>query len=627
MKENLKTSQGAPAAPANPGLCSHLQNQDLRQTVLITGATGFLGEYLVRRLTGEYRVLALGRNRERGRKLEAMGAVFCPGDFTDTETCSQYFKDVEYVIHAGALSSVWGKWEDFYHTNVTGTNVVAKLCSENGIRRLVYISSPSVYTCKKDQYHIREEQAPGENNLNFYIRSKLLAEEVIQDWHKKGLETVILRPRGLIGIGDTSLVPRLMRANSRIGIPLFRGGGNLIDLTCVENAAEACRLALTAEKAPGGIFNITNGEPAKFRTLLEQFLEASGESPHYRNLPFPLVYGMAAFLEWLYRFLKLPGEPPLTRYTVCTLGFAQTMDISRARELLGYRPQKTLAQSIQEYGRWQKGIPESPGLVEKASLYHCGSCTNRLDVIFAGMPRKKRKFPASAVLIRHSRLGNILFDTGYSRKIFQGKPLLKLYRFMNPVSVKAGETIAEKLRKDGINPADVKTIILSHAHPDHCGGLYQFTDYELIASRQVLETLRRPSARKLVFKSLLPSRKSIRRMRLPGVPLKEHFLCRYFTQVYDLFEDGSIIGVSLPGHCAGQLGIWIPDLNLFLAADACWGRDFVRAVPRMRLIPRLIQDSFHSYEDTLGRICRMKKEHPEIKVVFTHQRGKEKTYG
>ena len=78
MKENLKTSQGAPAAPANPGLCSHLQNQDLRQTVLITGATGFLGEYLVRRLTGEYRVLALGRNREKGIKLEAMGALFCP---------------------------------------------------------------------------------------------------------------------------------------------------------------------------------------------------------------------------------------------------------------------------------------------------------------------------------------------------------------------------------------------------------------------------------------------------------------------------------------------------------------------------------------------------------------------
>ena len=50
-----------------------------KNTVLITGATGFLGEYLVRRLTKEYRVLAMGRNREQGRKLEGLGAVFCPG--------------------------------------------------------------------------------------------------------------------------------------------------------------------------------------------------------------------------------------------------------------------------------------------------------------------------------------------------------------------------------------------------------------------------------------------------------------------------------------------------------------------------------------------------------------------
>lgn len=602
------------------------KNLETKETVLITGATGFLGEYLVRRLVGEYRVLALGRNREKGKLLEAMGALFCPGDFTDDKTCCHYFKNVQYVIHAGALSSVWGKWEDFYKTNVTGTDNVARLCMENGVRRLVYISSPSVYTCKKDQYHIREEQAPRENHLNFYIRSKLLAEELIQGWHKKGLETVILRPRGLIGIGDTSLVPRLMRANRRIGIPLFNGGHNLIDLTCVENAADACRLALTAEKAPGGVFNITNGEPREFRELLEQFLTASGESPRYRNLPFPLIFCLAAFLEWLYRLLKLPGEPPLTRYTACTLGFAQTMDISRAREILGYRPQKALADSIREYGRWLTGIPEKPGLIEKASLYHCGSCTNRLDIIFRGMPRKKRRFPASAVLIRHRSLGNILFDAGYSREIFRGGLLLKLYRLVNPVSLKTGETIAEKIRKEGTDPGSVKTIILSHAHPDHCGGLSQFADYELIASKEVLESLQKPSPRSLVFKSLLPDPGSIRRMRLPGVPLKEHFLCRIFPQVYDLLGDGSIIGVLLPGHCKGQLGIWLPDLNLFLAADACWGSDLIRATPRMRLFPRLIQHNFRTYQDTLYRICRMKKEYPDIRVVYTHQRGKEQTY-
>ena len=206
-----------------------------KKTVLVTGATGFLGEYLTQRLTKRYRVLALGRNREKGKRLEEQGAVFCPGDFTRRESCARYFQGVDYVIHAGALSTVWGEWEDFYRTNVLGTELVAALCRENGVKRLVYLSSPSIYTGKEDQYHIREDQAPEQNNLNYYIKSKLMAEAILRKWEKKGLETVILRPRGLIGIGDTSLVPRILTANAKTGIPLFREGRNLVDLTSVEN--------------------------------------------------------------------------------------------------------------------------------------------------------------------------------------------------------------------------------------------------------------------------------------------------------------------------------------------------------------------------------------------------------
>ena len=385
------------------------------ETVLVTGATGFLGEYLVRRLVGKYRVLALGRNRDRGRRLEAYGAVFCPGDFTRRESCACYLKEADYVIHAGALSSVWGKWEDFYRTNVAGTDLIARLCREYGVRRLVYLSSPSIYTCREDRYEIREEDAPERNELNYYIRSKLMAEERIRWWNRKGLETVILRPRGLIGPGDTSLVPRLLRANQGVGIPLFNGGHNLVDLTGVENAALACELALTAKGASGGVFNITNGEPTEFRVLLERFLKAIGERPHYRRLPFGLVYGAAGVLEKVYGILGLSGEPPLTRYTVCTLGHAQTMDIRRAGKILGYRPEKTLEESIREYGLWWRGQQERkdhgggngnltekdaagkgqdvltrPGKVTEVKLYRCGSCVNDLSIAFQGMPREKR---------------------------------------------------------------------------------------------------------------------------------------------------------------------------------------------------------------------------------------------
>lgn len=620
--------------------------QNEKETVLVTGATGFLGEYLVRRLAGEYRVLAMGRNAEKGKRLEELGAVFCPGDFTDKKSCKKYFQNVRYVIHAGALSSVWGSWEDFYRTNVLGTKVVAQMCRNYGVKRLVYVSSPSIYSGTQDRCQIREEQAPEKNELNYYIKSKLMAEHALlrEQPEKQPLEIVILRPRGLIGIGDTSLVPRLLRANSGIGIPLFRGGKNLVDMTSVENVALACRLAMTAEGAAGQVFNITNGEPTEFKVLLEQFLRAAGEEPHYKRLPFSAMYCAAAMMEGWYRLFRLPGEPALTRYTVCTLGFSQTMDISRAEKILGYRPEKTLKESISEYGAWWKAQKErnreeyrkerGPSLITEVKLYHCGSCTNNLAVMFRGKPWEKRRFPAMAARLRHKELGDILYDTGYSEQIFRGGLPLKLYRFFNPVELASDQTIAAKLAADGIRTEDIGHIILSHAHPDHIGGISAckgkspaFSGYELTATGEVLAAIKKPRLHALTFSGMLPEKKCISRLHKPEKRLTDHFLCQYFEQVYDLFGDGSIIGVQLEGHCKGQLGVWIPDMSLFLAADACWGRDLIRETSRMRLIPRLIQNNYKDYKDTLRRICRLKREHPEIRIVFSHDRGREKSYG
>lgn len=325
------------------------------EKVLVTGATGFLGKYLTEQLLADgYEVWALGRNKKAGEVLTRMGAKFCEEDFTKKEACAEYFKGVDYVVHAGALSTVWGAWEDFYNTNVAGTRNVCEFCVEYGIKRMVYISSPSVYSGKEHRFDIKETEYDKTNELNFYIKSKILSEEVIKEYCEKGLNAVTLRPRGLIGIGDTSLIPRILSANEKIGIPLFNGGENYVDITCVENVAYAAALALRAEAISGEVFNITNGEPTKFKQILEQFLAAIGEEPKYLKLPFGLVYGIASLLETVYRVFRKKGEPMLTRYTVCTLAFSQTLNIEKAKEKLGYTPKITLAEGIEAYGEWWK---------------------------------------------------------------------------------------------------------------------------------------------------------------------------------------------------------------------------------------------------------------------------------
>ena len=159
-------------------------------------------------------------------------------------------------------------------------------------------------------------------------------------------ELVILRPRGLVGAGDPSLVPRLIDVHRRVGIPLFDGGRNLIDITAVENVALALRLALTAGDAAGGVYNISNGDPRPFRDLLAGLLSRLGEPPRFRRLPRRAAWALAATLETLYGALPGRPEPPLTRYTLTTIAYSQTLDISRARDELGYAPAVSIDEAL-----------------------------------------------------------------------------------------------------------------------------------------------------------------------------------------------------------------------------------------------------------------------------------------
>ena len=316
--------------------------------ILVTGATGFLGKYVIDELLAhDYTIVAFGRNEMIGKTLENERVQFVKGDLSSIEELRQAFQSVDAVVHAGALSTAWGPWKAFYQANVVGTQNILELCREYAVKRLVYVSSPSIYTAGKDQLNIMESDAPKENHLNNYIRSKLASEKLFSDY--PDVPSIILRPRGLFGVGDTSILPRVLRLSRKIGIPLIRGGEQLMDMTCVENVALAIRLALEAKEAHGQVYNITNGEPKTFKYLIETTLKGLGEPIRYRKLPAGLVAGVAYSLEGVYRFFQLKAEPPLTRYTYYLLRYSQTLDIQKAQTDLGYYPKMTIEEGIDNY--------------------------------------------------------------------------------------------------------------------------------------------------------------------------------------------------------------------------------------------------------------------------------------
>lgn len=321
--------------------------------VLVTGATGFLGKYLVEELINNgYEVVAQGRKENILNNLKEQYKVnILKCSLNEIKNIDM---NIDCVIHAAALSTVWGKWQDFYDSNVLGTENVIKFCLKNNVRRLIYVSSPSIYSAKFDRFNIKEEDFDKNNKLNFYIKSKILAEDLINKIDNQKLETVIIRPRGLFGIGDTSIVPRLINANSKIGIPLFNDGKNVVDITCVENVAYSLRLAMEKEEANGNIYNITNGDPTEFKNILDKLFTELGERANYRKMNINLMYFVASVIELFYKLFRIYKEPMITKYTIETLGYSQSLNIEKAKKDLDYNPKITLEEGIKKYAEHER---------------------------------------------------------------------------------------------------------------------------------------------------------------------------------------------------------------------------------------------------------------------------------
>ena len=262
--------------------------------------------------------------------------------------------------------------------------------------------------------------------------------------------------------------------------------------------------------------------------------------------------------------------------------------------------------------------------ITKIKLYSCGYCQNDLGIVFHGHKKDVRKFPALVVYLHHAKFGNVLFDTGYSELVYKNGFVSFIYNSLNKTFVKSSEIIDVRLRDDGISPESIKYIIISHAHPDHIGALNRFSDYRLITSREVLAKMKEGKTLSLTFKNMIPHGKIKVKTVMPTS--EKNMLSEFFSEVYDIFGDGSVFGVRLDGHANGQIGIYLPEYKIFFAADACWGEDIMEEVPKMNILPRLIQDDFLKYSETVTALKKFSAEYPDVKIVFSHGGVEEKVY-
>lgn len=320
--------------------------------LLLTGATGFLGFRTLERLAEMdevVSVIATGRSIKETHKIDHPKVKYLLGDLSDAQFVNELVKNVDYVIHAAALSSPWGKYTDFEAANVQSQINLINALKNCNLKRFVYVSTPSIYFDTTNRLNIRETDPLPALFINAYSETKRLAEIELE---KSGIPYVILRPRALTGRGDTVIMPRIIRAHDEGRLKIVGNGDNMVDLTSVENVVQAILLSLTAdEKAVNQTYNITNGEPVNLWEKITFVLNLMGKELPQKKIPYSVVLMVAQLMEWKSKITN-GKEPTLTKYGVGILAKSMTMDISKAKDLLGYNPLVSTDESIIEFVNW-----------------------------------------------------------------------------------------------------------------------------------------------------------------------------------------------------------------------------------------------------------------------------------
>lgn len=248
--------------------------------------------------------------------------------------------------------------------------------------------------------------------------------------------------------------------------------------------------------------------------------------------------------------------------------------------------------------------------------YVCGSTTHDIGAMFRGQPPGVREFPSGAFLYEGADGHRVLFDTGYATGEWSAGWRGTAYRRLLPPRVSDADDIAEQLRADGIDPASVGHVVLSHLHPDHVGGVRRFPHATFVLAEGMLRTLARPSLRSGVLTGLLPEwfEGAARTVLVPDA-FTETAVRGVVLRAADLFGDGSYLVVDLPGHADGHVGALVEG-SVLLAGDAAWGHDLLGATARMRRLPRAVQHDASEYMRTAEMLAGL--DAAGIRVVCGH---------
>jgi nucleoside-diphosphate-sugar epimerase len=309
-------------------------------TALVTGASGFLGARIVARLQADgVRVRALVRN---GRASGADERV--EGDLRDDAALARAVAGCDWVIHAGAKVATTGDWEEFEATNVRATEALIQAAEAAGVKRIVHVSSLSVYAVPTNGATVTEESPydDGGGERGFYARSKLAADKVARAAIERGAPLTIIRPGLLYGPGHKPPLARRAMALGPLRV-LLASRDYLLPLAYVDNVADAIALAARAEIARGRAYTIVDVH-ARQADYARTYREVGRQRWYPVYAPLSLLRLAVTGAE---RGLGMVGrKSPISRHQVERTLRSATFVTFRAQNELGWYPRVPITAAL-----------------------------------------------------------------------------------------------------------------------------------------------------------------------------------------------------------------------------------------------------------------------------------------
>ena len=321
----------------------------MADTVLVTGASGFVGSAVARALAarGDH-VRVLMRATSPRTNIAGMDVEIAEGDMRDAPSMRRAMKDARYLFHVAADYRLWARDPDeIVRNNLEGTRAVMEAARDTGVERIVYTSSVAAlkpsHGVPVDETSRHTEQTV----IGAYKKSKLVAERLVEKMAGEGLPVVIVSPSTPIGPRDVKPTPtgRIIVQAANGGIPAFVDTG--LNLVHVDDVAAGHLLAL--EKGKIGESYILGGEDVRLKDMLGIIAPLAGRKPPNVQLPRGPLYPLAAGAEFVARFTG--KEPMLTVDALNMSKYHMFFSSEKARRELGFTA-RPYARALEDAVAW-----------------------------------------------------------------------------------------------------------------------------------------------------------------------------------------------------------------------------------------------------------------------------------